>query len=56
MRVDVDKPELIIKARIRESGCLGIVFPSEKHIHVVFGPHVEAVKNAVDDALKQLGE
>ena len=52
LRVDVGNPELINQDRIRESGCLGIFLPSEKHIHVVFGPHVEFVKHAVDDTLK----
>lgn len=56
LRIDVDKPELINKDRVRESGCLGVFLPSEKHIHVVFGPHVEAVKNAVDDTLRQMGQ
>jgi len=50
----IDKPELVNKERLRESGCLGVFLPSENHIHVVFGPHVEAVKNAVDDRLKEL--
>jgi maltose/glucose PTS system EIICB component len=54
LRVDVADTSLINQGRIRESGCLGIFLPSEKHIHVVFGPHVEAVKNAVDDKLKEL--
>lgn len=54
LRVDVADTSLMNQDRIRESGCLGIFLPSEKHIHVVFGPHVEAVKNAVDDRLKEL--
>lgn len=54
LRIDLDKPELVNRERLRESGCLGVFLPSEKHIHVVFGPHVEAVKNAVDDKLKEL--
>ena len=54
LRVDVENPDLINQDKIRESGCLGIFLPSEKHIHVVFGPHVEFVKHAVDDTIKQL--
>lgn len=54
LRIDLDKPELVNRDKLRESGCLGVFLPSENHIHVVFGPHVEAVKNAVDDRLKEL--
>ncbi|MDU2673095.1 MAG: PTS transporter subunit EIIC [Clostridium sp.] len=54
LRVDVENPNLINQDKLRESGCLGIFLPSEKHIHVVFGPHVEFVKHAVDDTIKQL--
>lgn len=52
LRVDLGDPSLVNQEKIRESGCTGIFFPSEKHIHVVFGPHVEFVKNEVDDLLK----
>ncbi len=52
LRVDLADPALVNQEKIREAGCTGIFFPSEKHIHVVFGPHVEFVKNEVDDLLK----
>lgn len=52
LRVDLEDPSLVNQEKIREAGCTGIFFPSEKHIHVVFGPHVEFVKNEVDDILK----
>ncbi len=51
LRVDLEDPGLVNQEKIREAGCSGIFFPSEKHIHVVFGPHVEFVKNEVDDLL-----
>lgn len=53
LRVDLEDPTLVNQEKIREAGCTGIFFPSEKHIHVVFGPHVEFVKNEIDDLLKQ---
>ena len=53
LRVDVKDPSLINEERIRESGCQGIIQPSEKHIHVVYGPFVEFVRNAFDDELKK---
>ena len=52
LRVDLADPALVNQEKIREAGCTGIFFPTEKHIHVVFGPHVEFVKNEVDDLLK----
>lgn len=52
LRVDLVDPKIVNQEKIREAGCTGIFFPSEKHIHVVFGPHVEFVKNEVDDLMK----
>ena len=51
LRVDLVDPEKVDQIKIREAGCSGIFFPSEKHIHVVFGPHVEFVKNEIDDLI-----
>ncbi len=53
LRVDLKDPSKVDQVKIKDSGCAGIFFPSEKHIHVVFGPHVEFVRHAVDDALKK---
>lgn len=52
LRVDLKDSKLVDKEMLRESGCSGIYFPSESHIHVVFGPQVEFVRNAVDDVLR----
>lgn len=51
LRMDLKDTKLINKEKLRESGNLGVFFPSKNHIHVVFGPHVEFVRNAVDDYL-----
>ena len=53
LRVDLKDPKKVDQVKIKDSGCAGIFFPSEKHIHVVFGPHVEFVRHAVDDLLKK---
>lgn len=53
LRVDLKDPSLVDQVKLKDSGCAGIFFPSEKHIHVVFGPHVEFVRHAVDDAMKK---
>ncbi len=53
LRVDLKNPDLVDQVKIKDSGCAGIFFPSKNHIHVVFGPHVEFVRHAVDDLLKK---
>lgn len=52
LRVDLNNPEKVDQIKLKESGCAGIFFPSSNHIHVVFGPHVEFVRNAVDKLMK----
>lgn len=52
LRVDLKDPNKVDQVKIKDSGCAGIFFPSANHIHVVFGPHVEFVRHAVDDSLK----
>jgi PTS system maltose and glucose-specific IIC component len=53
LRVDLKDPTKVDQMKIKDSGCAGIFFPSTDHIHVVFGPHVEFVRHAVDDAMKK---
>ena len=53
LRIDLREPEKVDQIRLKDSGCAGIFFPSQNHIHVVFGPHVEFVRHAVDDLLKK---
>ena len=50
LRVDLKDPNKVDQIKIKDSGCAGIFFPSTNHIHVVFGPHVEFVRHAVDDS------
>lgn len=52
LRIDLKDPEKVNQVGLKESGCAGIFFPSKNHIHVVFGPHVEFVRNAVDKIMK----
>lgn len=51
LRVDLGDVSKINKDVLRKSGCAGIFLPSPGHIHVVFGPHVEFVRNSVDDIM-----
>ncbi|SUC44864.1 Uncharacterised protein [Providencia stuartii] len=43
----------IDKDLMLESGCTAFFFPSANHVHVVYGPKVEFVRNAVDEAMKK---
>lgn len=53
LRIDLKDPAVVDKVKLKDSGCAGVFFPSANHIHVVFGPHVEFVRHAVDDAMKK---
>lgn len=51
LRIDfVDKNKIDPK-KLRESGCSGIFFPSPGHIHIVYGPMVEFIRNEVENVL-----
>ena len=55
LRVDINDNKKIDKDLLMKSGCSGIFFPTTKHIHIVFGPLVEFVRNAVDEKLGRIG-
>jgi len=49
LRIDLMDQEKVNEDRIKDSGTSGIFFPQKNHIHIVFGPHVEFIRNAVDE-------
>lgn len=51
LRIDLQDQKKINMDILKESGSLGTFIPSSNHVHVVFGPHVEFVRNAVDDRI-----
>lgn len=51
LRIDVKDVNVIDKNLLEKSGCTGFFFPAAKHIHIVYGPQVEFVRNAVDQEL-----
>lgn len=53
LRIDFKDRNLINKEVLQKSGTTGIFFPSKNHIHIVFGPQVEFVKNAVDEEMEK---
>lgn len=53
LRIDFEDKTKIDNALLKKSGCSGVFFPSGKHIHIVYGPMVEFVRNAVDDELNK---
>lgn len=52
LRIDLEDNKNVDKEMLQDSGASGIFFPKKNHIHVVYGPHVEFVRNEVDDYLK----
>lgn len=52
LRIDIKDKENVNVEALRETGTSGVFFPEETHIHVVYGPYVEFVRNAVDEKLK----
>ena len=53
LRVDLADQEKVNQECLKDSGCAGFFFPQKNHIHVVFGPHVEFVRNALDELMKK---
>lgn len=52
LRVDIDNKTLVKKEVLDKTGAAGIFFPTSKHVQIVYGPQVEFIKNAVDEAMK----
>lgn len=51
LRIDVkNQPDLNME-KLKEAGASGAFIPQKNHIHIVFGPYVEFVKNAVESKL-----
>ncbi|WP_152655960.1 PTS transporter subunit EIIC [Oceanobacillus sp. CFH 90083] len=51
LRVDLNDDEKVDLEKLKDSGSSGSFMAQKNHIHVVFGPHVEFVRNAVDEKL-----
>lgn len=52
LRVDFKDKSKIDNQLLRDSGCSGVFMPSSGHIHIVYGPMVEFIRNEVDEQLK----
>ncbi|MDN6161491.1 MAG: PTS transporter subunit EIIC [Atopostipes sp.] len=52
LRIDLKDNDIVDKETLQDSGASGIFFPEKNHIHIVYGPHVEFVKNEVDDYME----
>ncbi|QFI19803.1 PTS trehalose transporter subunit IIC (plasmid) [Klebsiella aerogenes] len=51
LRVDLKDQGKVDRETLKDAGSSGVFLPKNNHIHVVFGPHVEFVKNAVVDKM-----
>lgn len=54
LRIDLEDVKLVDRKLLETSGCTGVFFPASKHIHIVYGPLVEFVRNEVDEELQRL--
>jgi len=54
LRIDLGEVNLVDHKLLETSGCTGIFIPAAKHIHIVYGPLVEFVRNAVDEKLENM--
>ena len=45
---------LVNESILKSTGSMGIVKPSDTHIHVVYGPKIEKVAKQVKEAMKVL--
>ena len=52
LRVDVKDMSLVNEDILKKTGSMGFARPSETHIHVIYGPKVEAIADAVREVLK----
>ena len=51
LRIDLKDQGRVQTETLKDAGSSGIFLPKNNHIHVVFGPHVEFVKNAIVDQM-----
>jgi PTS system maltose and glucose-specific IIC component len=51
LRIDLVDVKLVDHKLLETSGCTGIFLPAPKHIHIVYGPLVEFVRNEIDEQL-----
>ncbi len=52
LRVDVKDMSLVDEKQLKKTGSMGIIKPSENHIHVIYGPKVEKIADDVREVLK----
>ena len=52
LRIDLKDATKIDNALLKQSGTRGMFLPSKNHIHIVFGPQVEFIRNAVDELVR----
>lgn len=51
LRVDIIDPNLINEDKLKKSGSMGIIKPSELHIHVVYGPKIDSIAKLVKEEI-----
>lgn len=52
LRIDLKEHVDLNIEKLKEAGAAGAFMPQKNHVHIVFGPHVEFVKNAVEHSVE----
>ncbi len=52
LRVDIRDMSLVQEKALKGTGAMGVVKPSETHIHVIYGPKVEKISASVREFVK----
>ena len=53
LRIDLKDQSQVNVEAVKDSGSSGVFFPQDNHIHIVFGPYVEFIRNAIDEEMKK---
>ncbi|XXL53920.1 hypothetical protein ACSC1U_01560 [Mammaliicoccus lentus] len=53
LRIDLGDSNLVQEDIINDTGCMGITYPNENHIHIVYGPKVEVVRNTLEQKMEE---
>jgi len=53
LRIDLKDQSQVNVEAVKDSGSSRVFFPQDNHIHIVFGPYVEFIRNAIDEEMKK---
>ena len=54
LRVDIKDISLVNESILKSTGSMGVIKPSDTHIHVVYGPKIEKIAKQVKEAMRAM--